>query len=43
MSYPPILTLPASGLMSDEEVISRVLAGETELFEVIMRRYNQPL
>jgi RNA polymerase sigma-70 factor, ECF subfamily len=27
----------------DEEVIARVLAGETALFEVIMRRYNQRL
>jgi RNA polymerase sigma-70 factor (ECF subfamily) len=26
---------------SDEEVVARVLAGETALFEVIMRRYNQ--
>lgn len=28
---------------SDEEVVSRVLAGETALFEIIMRRYNQRL
>ncbi len=27
----------------DEEVIGRVLAGEKELYEVIMRRYNQRL
>jgi len=27
----------------DDEVIARVLAGETALFEVIMRRYNQRL
>jgi RNA polymerase sigma-70 factor (ECF subfamily) len=27
--------------MSDEEVMQRVRAGETELFEIIMRRYNQ--
>ena len=26
---------------SDEDVIARVLAGETELYEIIMRRYNQ--
>src|SRR5215467_9279612 len=32
----------ASG-MSDEEVVGRVMAGETALFEVIMRRYNQRL
>src|SRR5579872_760064 len=29
--------------LRDEEVIERVLAGETALFEVIMRRYNQRL
>jgi len=29
--------------MSDEEVVRRVRAGETALFEVIMRRYNQRL
>jgi len=28
---------------SDEEVVSRVLDGETALFEIIMRRYNQRL
>src|SRR5262245_53730856 len=27
----------------DEEVVSRVKAGETALFEVLMRRYNQRL
>ncbi len=29
--------------LSDEEVVRRVLAGETALFEIIMRRYNQRL
>jgi RNA polymerase sigma-70 factor, ECF subfamily len=29
--------------MRDEEAISRVLAGETGLFEILMRRYNQRL
>src|SRR5512138_3434833 len=29
--------------ISDSEVVRRVLAGETELFEIIMRRYNQRL
>ena len=29
--------------MEDPEVVRRVLAGETELFEIIMRRYNQRL
>lgn len=27
--------------MSDEEVVAKVLAGEKELYEIIMRRYNQ--
>jgi len=29
--------------LSDQEVVRRVLDGETELFEIIMRRYNQRL
>src|SRR5215467_10797938 len=29
--------------LSDEEVIARVLAGETNLFEIVVRRYNQRL
>ena len=33
----------AAGGMTDEEVVGRVRAGETALFEVIMRRYNQRL
>ncbi|HLG15268.1 MAG TPA: RNA polymerase sigma factor [Blastocatellia bacterium] len=33
----------ALSAMSDEEVVERVRAGETALFEVIMRRYNQRL
>ncbi|MFB3814019.1 MAG: RNA polymerase sigma factor [Terriglobales bacterium] len=28
---------------SDEEVVARVLAGETAVYEIIMRRYNQRL
>src|SRR6266496_2869996 len=28
---------------TDEEISSRVLGGETELYEIIMRRYNQRL
>ncbi len=30
-------------LILDEEVVKRVLEGETELYEIIMRRYNQRL
>lgn len=29
--------------LPDEQVVSRVLSGETELFEILMRRYNQRL
>src|SRR6267154_3824094 len=29
--------------LSDEEVVSRVLAGETAMFEIVMRRHNQLL
>ena len=28
---------------SDEQVVERVLAGDTALYEIIMRRYNQRL
>jgi RNA polymerase sigma-70 factor (ECF subfamily) len=34
---------PAANAMTDEEVVRRVRAGDTALFEVIMRRYNQRL
>jgi RNA polymerase sigma-70 factor (ECF subfamily) len=30
-------------LLSDEQVVTRVLAGETALFEALMRRYNERL
>ena len=29
--------------LSDEEVVARVLAGETAMFEIVMRRHNQLL
>lgn len=35
--------LRRSAAFSDEEVVERVLAGDTGLFEVIVRRYNQRL
>jgi RNA polymerase sigma-70 factor (ECF subfamily) len=34
---------PSPGLPSDEEIAQRVRAGETMLFEVLMRRHNQRL
>jgi RNA polymerase sigma-70 factor (ECF subfamily) len=37
------LLQPAFSELNDEEVVSRVLKGETALFEIIMRRYNQRL
>ncbi|GJQ21512.1 MAG: RNA polymerase sigma factor [Bacteroidia bacterium] len=33
----------AAGILSDEEIIARVLDGEKELYELIMRRHNQRL
>jgi RNA polymerase sigma-70 factor (ECF subfamily) len=33
----------AASVMTDEEVVRRVRNGETALFEVLMRRYNQRL
>jgi RNA polymerase sigma-70 factor (ECF subfamily) len=43
----PIQTLPGSPTiphaLSDEEVVERVLEGDTALYEVLMRRYNRRL
>lgn len=33
----------ADSVLADEDVVRRVLAGETELFELLMRRHNQRL
>ena len=38
-----ILTLAGDTALSDEEVVERVLAGDTALYEVVMRRYNTRL
>jgi RNA polymerase sigma-70 factor (ECF subfamily) len=43
MSVASAPVLDGWGLLSDEQVITRVLAGETALFEVLMRRYNERL
>ena len=40
MPNPPADTVRSS-VLSDSEVVSRVLDGETALFEVLMRRHNQ--
>lgn len=36
-----VLDLKSGDALSDSEVIRRVLAGETALFELLMRRHNQ--
>ena len=38
-----VLTRQAAVALPDEQVIERVLAGETALYEVVMRRYNTRL
>ena len=46
MSQPalhPILPPAVLPTLSDEEVVERVLAGDSSLFEILMRRYNQRL
>lgn len=43
MAHPAMAIPLVAERISDEEVVARVLAGETALFEVIMRRYNQRL
>ena len=39
----PAALLALSTTLADEEVVTRVLAGETALFEVLMRRHNERL
>src|SRR5690242_5996797 len=41
MNMSPQMTQLAA--LSDEQIVSRVLNGEIELYELIMRRYNQRL
>jgi RNA polymerase sigma-70 factor (ECF subfamily) len=43
MSTAALLELADGQAGTDEEVVARVLGGETALFEIIMRRYNQRL
>jgi len=40
---PAALAAEVPTTLSDEEVVARVLAGDTSLFEILMRRYNQRL
>lgn len=37
------LSLAAANSLPDEDVVSRIRAGDTALFEILMRRYNQRL
>src|SRR5829696_1190993 len=43
MSLPDLQSDATPTTLSDEEVVKRVLAGDTSLFEILMRRYNQRL
>src|SRR5437660_1652856 len=43
MQASAILHLANSAELTDEEVVTRILNGETALFEILMRRYNQRL
>jgi len=43
VSHIPAALIPAVKALPDEEIVRRVLAGETELFELLMRRHNQQL
>ncbi|HEX9943486.1 MAG TPA: sigma-70 family RNA polymerase sigma factor, partial [Thermoanaerobaculia bacterium] len=43
MSQPALQPAAVPTALSDEEVVERVLAGDTSLFEILMRRYNQRL
>jgi RNA polymerase sigma-70 factor (ECF subfamily) len=43
MSLPALQPAAAPATLSDQEVVARVLAGDTSLFEILMRRYNQRL
>ena len=36
-----LAVIARSNSLSDEEIVSRVIAGDTPLFEVLMRRHNQ--
>ncbi|HTG35030.1 MAG TPA: RNA polymerase sigma factor [Thermoanaerobaculia bacterium] len=43
MSLPALQSADVPATLSDEEVVARVLAGDTSMFEILMRRYNQRL
>jgi alpha-D-ribose 1-methylphosphonate 5-triphosphate synthase subunit PhnG len=41
MVYESLLDLPAWADVQDEEIVERIRAGETGLYEIFMRRHNQ--
>src|ERR1044071_3724827 len=43
MSPTALEVMNGTEALSDQEIVRRVLEGETALFELIMRRYNQRL
>jgi RNA polymerase sigma-70 factor (ECF subfamily) len=43
MTTQEALSVPTSAAESDEKIVTRVLAGDTASFELLMRRYNQRL
>src|SRR4051812_43391995 len=43
MMYQSLSDLPAWADVQDEEIVERIRAGETGLYEILMRRYNQRL
>ncbi len=43
MAASPVLVATAPESRADEEIVTRVLAGEIDLFAIIMRRYNARL
>ncbi len=43
VSIIPVLEAAIQKELKDEDVVSKVLGGETALFEILMRRYNQRL
>lgn len=43
MSVQPVLRQAGADALTDEQVVQRVLGGDTASFEILMRRYNQRL
>ncbi len=43
MTTQPVLQQAGADSLSDEQVVERVLAGDTACFEIVMRRHNQRL